>query len=113
MVFSAPATLTVRISRFYEALVDQPDPALLLKSDRVRDQPVTRSPRRRARQTRSPLQDAREGYQGVAAQTRRRATPQTTSSTPSSAHACLCPAMEVLILVAAWCVTSVRNARAL
>ena len=61
MVFSAPAMLTVRISRLLRTvkLVDQPDPALFLKSDRVRDQPVTRSPRRRARRTPSPLQDAR------------------------------------------------------
>ena len=52
MVFSAPAMLTVRISRFLRTvtnLVDQPDRPSL-KSDRVGDQPVTRSPRRRARQ---------------------------------------------------------------
>ena len=61
MVFSAPAMLTVRISLFTNSsnLVDQPDPALLLKSDRVGDQPVTRSPRRRARQRGQSYQDAR------------------------------------------------------
>ena len=52
MVFSAPAmTDCPYITLFTNSsnLVDQPDPALFLKSDRVGDQPVTRSPRRRAR----------------------------------------------------------------
>jgi hypothetical protein len=99
MDFSAPTMLTVRILhllRTVQTTSISPDPALLLKSDRVGDQPVT-SARPADAVAATGRAGAREGLVGGAAQTRQRATPQTTSSTSSSAHACLRPRSGVLI----------------
>ena len=108
MVFSAPAMLTVRISHFLRTvkLVDQPDPATDPRRRSARD-PVTPSARPAGAVNATDAVARGAADRAVAAQTRQRATPQTTSSTPSSAHA----SAQVLILVAACCVTSVRNAR--
>ena len=88
LLSNSPAlTVDCANNTFYEQfLVDQPDPALLLKSDRVGDQPVTRSPHRRARHAQTRRRSDTANYVKL-----RRA-----AQTPAYA-----PATEVLIMVAA------------
>ena len=62
-------------------LVDQPDPALFLKSDRVGDQPVTRPSPRQCGAAQDP--SAREGMVGGIAN----APARDTANTSSSEHA--------------------------